>query len=225
MSATSTISEQVAEMHAARPAEPADNIMAAFGEEQAALAARGLPAGVAGAGMTVPDVDLLDAHGAPTSLYRATGNGTSVVVFYRGAWCPYCNIALNSYQARLLPKLTDRGVGLVAISPQKPDGSLSMQEKNRLAFAVLSDPGNTLARRLGILTQPSEGARVSQIQLGLDITAVNADGTIELPMPTTVILDGMHVLRWIDVHPDYSTRTEPQQVLNALDVFEPLTAK
>jgi peroxiredoxin len=224
MSATSTISEQVAELHAARPAEPSDQIMAAFGEEQAALAAGGLPAGVAQVGVTVPDIDLLDAHGAPTTLYRAAAGKMSVVVFYRGAWCPYCNIALNAYQAQLLPRLTERGVELVAISPQKPDGSLSMREKNNLAFAVLSDPGNTLARRLGILTQPSEGTRAAQMHLGLDLTAVKADGTIRLPMPTTVILDAMHVLRWIDVHSDYSARTEPQQILDALADLEPLTA-
>lgn len=224
MSATSTISEQVAEMHAARPAEPSDGIAAAFGEEQAGLAAGGLPAGVAEVGVTVPDVDLLDVHGAPTSLYEATAGSQSVLVFYRGAWCPYCNIALNAYQAQLLPRLTERGVGLVAISPQKPDGSLSMQEKNSLAFAVLSDPGNSLARRLGVLTQPSGGARAAQLKLGLDLAARNADGTIQLPMPTTVILDARHVLRWIDVHPDYSTRTEPQQILDALDHLEPLPA-
>jgi peroxiredoxin len=50
-----------------------------------------------------------------------------VIAFYRGVWCPYCNIALKTYQKQLLPKLTEQGVGLVAISPQKPDGSLSMQ--------------------------------------------------------------------------------------------------
>jgi peroxiredoxin len=224
MSTTSTIGERVAEMHAKRPAMPSDGIMAAFGEEQVALAAGGLPAGLAEVGVTVPDIDLIDAHGAPTSLYRALAGRKSVLVFYRGAWCPYCNIALNAYQTVLLPRLTERGVGLVAISPQRPDGSLSMQEKNNLAFAVLSDPGNTLAGRLGILTQPSDGARAAQLQLGLDLTAVNADGTTQLPMPATVILDAMHVLRWIDVHPDYSTRTEAQQVLDALDDLDSLMA-
>jgi peroxiredoxin len=92
-----------------------------------------------------------------------------------------------------------------------------MQEKNRLAFTVLSDPGNSLVRRLGVLTQPSPDARSAQLRLGLDLTTVNADGTVELPMPSTLILDAQHVLRWIDVHPEYSTRTEPQQILDALD--------
>ena len=92
-----------------------------------------------------------------------------------------------------------------------------MQEKHNLAFTVLSDPGNSIARRLGILTRPSPEARAAQLHLGLDLTGVNADGTVTLPMPATVILDATRPVRWIDVHPDYSTRTEPQQVIDALD--------
>jgi peroxiredoxin len=156
-------------------------------------------------------------HGGATTLYAATSAGTSVLVFYRGTWCPYCNIALHAYQAQLLPQLTERDIRLVAISPQKPDGSLTMQQKHGLAFTVLSDPGNAIAGRLGILTRPSEEARAAQLQLGLDLTSVNADGTDTLPMPATVVLDAARTVRWIDVHPDYSTRTEPQQVIDALD--------
>ena len=141
----------------------------------------------------------------------------SVLVFYRGSWCPYCNIALSAYQEQLLPLLTGRGIPLVAVSPQKPDGSLTMQQKNDLAITVVSDPGNAIATRLGILTRPSEEARAAQLQLGLDLASVNADGTVTLPMPATVILDASRTVRWIDVHPDYSTRTEPRHVIDALD--------
>jgi peroxiredoxin len=87
-------------------------------------------------------------HGAPTSLYTAAGYGTAVVVFYCGVWCPYCNIALSVYQQHLLLELTDRGVRLIAISPQAPDGSLSVRDKHGPAFTVLSDPGNSVARGL-----------------------------------------------------------------------------
>jgi peroxiredoxin len=95
-----------------------------------------------------------------------------------------------------------------------------MQEKNELTFTVLSDPGNQLARQVGVLTAPSTEVRAAQLQLGLDLTAVNADGTVELPMPTTVILDAEHTVRWIDVHPNYSTRSEPMGILVALDVVK-----
>jgi peroxiredoxin len=169
------------------------------------------------AGTILPDADLLDVHGTATTLYAVTGATTSVLVFYRGAWCPYCNIALSAYQEQLLTQLAERGIKLVAISPQKPDGSLTMQQKHNLAFTVVSDPGNSIAGRLGILTQPSDECRAAQLQLGLDLTSVNADGTATLPMPATVILDASHTVRWIDVHPDYSTRTEPRQVIGALD--------
>jgi peroxiredoxin len=165
------------------------------------------------------DAKLIDPHGAMTTLYEALGDQVAVLVFYRGAWCPYCNIALNTYQAELIPELGRRGVKLFAVSPQAPDGSLSTQEKNGLTFAVLSDPGNQVAKALGILTAPSAEARAAQLELGLDLAAVNADGTTGLPMPTTVILDPELVVRWVDVHPDYTTRSEPAQILAALDAI------
>ena len=164
----------------------------------------------------MPEVELLDSHGLPTSLPAVLDGRRAVLVFYRGAWCPYCNIALNAYQAELLPELEQLGVVLVAVSPQAPDGSLSMQEKNNLRFAVLSDPGNKLAASVGILTAPSEEARAAQLQLGLDLEAINADGTTSLPMPTTLIVDPDLAVRWVDVHPDYATRSEPASILEAL---------
>jgi peroxiredoxin len=200
----------------ARAAEPPGEAMGAFAREQEELAASE-PAGIAPAGTVLPDAELLDVHGTATTLSAAAGDGVSVLVFYRGAWCPYCNIALSAYQEQLLPQLTERGIRLVAISPQKPDGSLTMQQKQSLAFTVVSDPGNLIAGRLGILTRPSREARAAQLQQGLDLTSVNADGTLSLPMPATVILDASRTVRWIDVHPEYSTRTEPRHVIDALD--------
>ena len=144
------------------------------------------------------------------------GGKPAVIVFYRGGWCPYCNITLRAYQAQLVPALAERGIGLVAISPQAPDGSLSAKESKELTFTVLSDPGNQIAGQLGILTAPSDGTRAGQLQLGLDLTQVNADGTTGLPMPTVVIADADGVIRWIDVHPDYTTMAEPGQVLQAV---------
>ncbi len=138
-------------------------------------------------------------------------------MLYRGAWCPYCSITLKTYQAELLPELAKRAVPLIAVSPQTPDGSLTTQEKRELTFTVLSDPGNQVAKVAGILTAPSDEARAAQLQLGLDLTAVNADGTTGLPMPTTIIVDADRVVRWVDVHPDYTTRSEPGEILAALD--------
>jgi peroxiredoxin len=219
MTSPSTITDRVAELHAAQAAEPPSEARSAFAREQAELAT--VVPSVAAVGTVLPDAGLLDVNGAATTLYAATGDGLSVLVFYRGAWCPYCNITLSTYQAHLLPELDERGVRLVAISPQKPDGSLTMQQRHELAFTVVSDPGNVIARFLGLLTRPAADALTAQLQLGLDLTKVNADGTIDLPMPATAIIDGQHALRWIDVHPDYTTRTEPRQILEALSYAGP----
>jgi peroxiredoxin len=214
-----TIAAQVDEMRRDAPAEP-DPRMAAFGREQAALAQAVPPATVAEVGTVLPDAELLDVEGEPLALSAALAGAPAVIVFYRGAWCPYCNIALRTYQAELAAALRERGVGLIAVSPQKPDGSLTMQEKHDLDFGVLSDPGLVLARALGVLTEPSAEAIDAQLALGLDLREVNADGSPSLPMPTVAIVDPGRRVAWIDVHPDYTTRTEPEEILAALATLE-----
>ena len=214
---STTIAQQVSNLVETMAAQPPNEVMGAFTRERADLAARGVPDGVIEMGATLLDAELTDPHGALTTLYRSLGDQVAVLVFYRGAWCPYCNIALNTYQTELVPELARRGVALVAVSPQAPDGSLSTQEKNELTFSVLSDPANQVAKTVGILTAPSPEVRAAQLELGLDLTAVNADGTTGLPMPTTIIVDADHAVRWIDIHPNYATRSEPNQILAALD--------
>ena len=216
MATTSTIAEQVASLHRASAGQLPAEVAEAFAAEQRDLAAAGHPSAVAEPGSRLPDGELLDVAGQPATLAQNLGGKPAVIVFYRGGWCPYCNIALRTYQAQLVPALAERGISLIAISPQTPDGSLSTKESKELTFTVLSDPGNQIAGQLGILTAPSDGTRAAQLQLGLDLTQVNADGTTALPMPAVVIADADGVIRWIDVHPDYTTRTEPGQVLQAV---------
>jgi peroxiredoxin len=191
--------------------------MSVFAEEQARLSRQPAPEGAIVAGTEVPDCELLDVHSQPVTLHAALGDRPAVLVFYRGGWCPYCNIALATYQARLLPELRPRGFELIAVSPQRPDESLTLRQKRELAFTVLSDPGNALATRFGIVMTPSPEVIAAQLKLGLDLTQGNADGTTAIPMPATVVIDADRVARWIDVHPDYSTRSEVSDILAAVD--------
>jgi peroxiredoxin len=211
-----TIADRVVKMQEGIAGHLPDEVLSAFSADQAGLDARGIPEGVAQPGDSLGDFDLLDVHGAPTTLSRELGGRTAVVVLYRGAWCPYCNLGLRAYQEDLVPTLDAKGIALVAISPQKPDGSLSSQEKNELSFTVLSDPGNTVAARLGVTTAPTEDAQAAQRVLGIDLADLNADGSYGLPMPTVLIVDATGVIRWIDVHPNYTTRTEVSDILGAL---------
>ena len=214
-----TIAEQAAAMNQAAAARPANPVMSVFADERARLAGEPPPKVPIGPGAPVPDGELLDVYGQPVTLHAALAGGPAVLVFYRGGWCPYCNIALATYQAQLLPELRQRGFGLIAVCPQKPDESLTLREKKELTFTVLSDPGNVLAARFGIVMTPSPDVTEAQLKLGLDLTQGNADGTTAIPMPTTVVIDTDRVVRWIDAHPDYGTRSEVSDILAAIDAI------
>ena len=146
--------------------------------------------------------------GSTTRLGAALGGKAAVLVFYRGAWCPYCNIALQTYQRDLLPRLRDEDVELIAISPQTPEASEQTVRNGGLQFTVLADPANVWIRELGIITEPTSDARGAHTQLGFDVADSNADSTGDIPFPTVLVIDADRVVRFADVHVDYTTRTE-----------------
>jgi peroxiredoxin len=163
------------------------------------------------AGGKIDDFTLPGADGAPKSLGELVAAGPAVLVFYRGQWCPYCNLTLRTYQQEVLPELGKYGATLAAISPQRPDGSVPVED---LGFPVLSDVGSTVARGLGLSYPVSEPVRDAMESLGTDLEKVN--GTWELVHPAVVVVDRDRVIRYIDVHPDFVTRTEPEQILEAV---------
>ena len=177
---------------------------------------QGIPADSIKAGAVLEPFTLDDATGMPLSLDQIVESGPAVIVFYRGGWCPYCNLALRTYQQELLPQLGPFAAQLVAISPQSPDESLSTVEKAALEFTVLSDPGSRLADRIGIAFQQADEVLAAQRELGLDLTKVNAEGTVRLPRPTVLVVDQDRTVRFVDVQPDYTARTEVADIIAAL---------
>ncbi len=212
-----TIQQQSDELKAASAGRLPADVLTAFARDQAAWRAKGRPANAVAVGDVVSDFTLPDATGKRVSLSDLVAGGPAVVVFYRGGWCPYCNLALHQYQSELVPRLADYGATLAAISPQKPDESLTTAEKHDLRFAVLSDAGAGVARQLGIAFQPAEDVLEAQRALGLDIRDGNADGSPELPMPTVLVIDSDRTVRFADVQVDYTSRTEVSDILAALD--------
>src|ERR1700712_5360428 len=166
-------------------------------------------------GDRAPLFHLPDARGRRVRLGATLERGPAVVLFYRGAWCPYCNLQLVAFAARF-DELESAGATLLAISPQTPDNSLSFAEKAGLPFAVLSDVGNVVARRFGIVHRQDELATETQRSLGLDIAAVNGDDTYELPVPATFVIgrDGTVTFSWVEG--DHRKRVGPEEVLTLL---------
>jgi peroxiredoxin len=162
-------------------------------------------------GAKIEDFELPGADGTPTKLAELVAQGPAVLVFYRGQWCPYCNLTLRTYQQEVVPELGKYGATLAAISPQRPDGSLPVED---LEFPVLSDAGSTVARGLGLSYPVSAPVREAMQTLGTDLEEVN--GTWELVHPAVLVVDRDRVLRFVDVHPDFVTRTEPAEILEAL---------
>ena len=149
-------------------------VLAVFDGSIADFLDKGIPADSIKAGDMLEPFTLDDATGKLISLDQILESGPAVIVFYRGGWCPYCNLALRTYQQELLPQLGAFGARLVAISPQSPDESLSTLERAALGFTVLSDPGSRLADRIGIAFEQADDVLAAQRKLGLDLSKVNA---------------------------------------------------
>ena len=171
-------------------------------------------------GDQAPEFTLPDPREKEVSLAVLLEAGPAVITFYRGGWCPYCNIQLRAYQA-VLPKMTALGARLVAISPQLPDGSLSTAEANELSFAVLSDVGNSVARNFGLVWSLPEELRAALRSNNKALPGINGDDSWELPVPATFVIarDGRVALAAIDV--DYRNRLEPDAILTALRSLRP----
>jgi peroxiredoxin len=172
-------------------------------------------------GQRAPDFALPDARNNNVSLNKILAKGPAVISFYRGGWCPYCNLTLHALQASL-PQIEATGATLLAISPQVPDQSLSTVEKDALAFAVLSDVGNKVAKKFGIAYQlPDDLAKVTK-GFGVDLAKYNGDQSNELPLSATYIVkqDGTIAYAFVDV--DFKKRMEPSEIVNVLrDITRP----
>ena len=210
------IHEQSEQLKAAAAERLPSDVAEAFDRSIQDLLDQGIPAGTLQVGDTLESFSLTDATGAPVTLDELVDSGPAVIVFYRGGWCPYCNLALRTFQRELLPELGAFGARLVAISPQSPDQSLSTVEKAELDFTVLSDPGNRVAHRVGIVFQQADEVLEAQRKLGLDLAQVNAEGSTQLPRPSVLIVDKDRTVRFVDVQPDYTARTEGADILAGL---------
>ncbi|MBV9193372.1 MAG: AhpC/TSA family protein [Solirubrobacterales bacterium] len=167
-------------------------------------------------GDQAPDFVLPDQNGDEVYLSALVRRGPVVLIFYRGEWCPYCNLQLRTFQARL-EEIGSRGAQLVAISPQTPGHSLSMAGKNALAFRVLSDVGADVIDRYGLRYEVDAYTRALLESAATDVAAHNGPGGWVLPATATFVIGSDAKVSYARVTGDWTERAEPSEVLAVLD--------
>lgn len=197
------------------PYQAPPSVIATMRRATADLIASGAAGRARKAGDRAPAFTLTDGNGQAHSLAGLLAQGPLIISFYRGVWCPYCNMELQALQAAL-PAFRAAGAHLVAISPQTAANSRKSQRENGLAFPILSDPGNGVAAAFGLrFALPDDLADLYR-QLGNNLPAVNGDDSWTLPMPARYVIGQDGIIRYAEVNPDYTRRPEPEAMLPAL---------
>ena len=182
----------------------------------AELAERNLEAGALKSGDTIPSFELTDALGEARSSDQFLKNGSLVISFYRGGWCPYCHLELRALQ-KVLPEIKANNAMLLAISPELPNHSLTTREKYELEFPVLSDPDNRVAKKFGLVFEPAkELIPLFKENFNWDLVAINGAEKVELPIPATYVVGREGVIQFAFVQSDYTQRAEPEKILEVL---------
>lgn len=166
---------------------------------------------------TLEPFTLLKVEGGSLSRDELLADGPAVLIFFRFAGCPACNIALPYYQRRLYPQLHTLGVPLVAVSPQVPERLVEIKTRHNLELQVASDPDNSLGQRLGILYSFDEASRKAALAKGNGIGETTGTGTWELPQPTVVVIAKDGTVAFAEVSPDWLVRTEAEPVLRVVE--------
>jgi peroxiredoxin len=212
---TGELTRQLAEFAAKIPDPVAARLRAASDETTTS----GLATGIA-VSEQAPDFTLPNARGEPVGLALRLAQGPVVLSFYRGEWCPFCNLELRALQAAL-PRFQAYGASLMAISPQTPDHSLSATEKNELSFDVLSDIHQEVIAAYRVqFTVPADLKDLHLEVFHNDLSIHTADGSWDLPIPATFVIDRSGIVRARYVSADYTTRMDPDDIEAALAALD-----
>lgn len=166
-------------------------------------------------GSKLPKALLLTHRNKKVFLSEKLNNKPAIISFYRGAWCPYCNLELRAYEA-IMKELTNQSFNFLAISPEMPDSTISTTEVDSLHFSVLSDKDNTFAKKMGLVYKTTWLLRLLYRLDGISLKKSQGNSLGELPIPATYVVDsdGIITHAWIDA--DYTHRGNPKDVLAAV---------
>lgn len=208
-----TLESQLQERQKAFGAKADPETKTAYAAGIQAVADSGILTKAVQVGQKAPDFELKNAKGEAVKLSTLLQDGPVVLTWYRGGWCPYCNLTLVALQ-RALPDIRATGAQLVALTPELPDKSLTTAEKNDLEFQVLTDLNNEIAKRYKVAFEltPDVAARYKKNFNLLDYNGTEA-GDTTLPLAATYVIDRDGVVRYAFLDADYRKRAEPAEIV------------
>ena len=198
------------------PFKPTEERLATMKRATDALIASGQAQRAKKAGDVAPEFALLDPDGKQVTSRELLAKGPLVISFYRGVWCPYCNLELKALQ-EALPEITARGASLIAISPQIAANSRKAQRDNKLDFPILSDVRSEVANAFGIRFALPDYLVELYSGFGNDLAVANDDPAWVLPMPARYVIGTDGIIAYAEVNPDYTHRPDPSELLPVLD--------
>ena len=168
------------------------------------------------AGEPAPTFTLRDPAGASVSSATLLARGPLVVSFYRGVWCPYCNLELRALETAR-PEIEARGASLIAISMQNAVNSRKSARENKLGFPILVDTGGAVAAAFGLRYRLSPHMIEVYKALGNNLDVINGENSWSLPMPARYAIGQDGVVAYAEVNADYTHRPEPTDLFPILD--------
>mgnify|MGYP000202051234 FL=1 len=211
----SELAKQIEQFNNELATQVPQEVLEAFGKSIKDLKTKNIEEKSIKLGAIMPDFSLPNAKNEIIHSKEILKKGKMIIAFYRGSWCPYCNLELKALQENL-SKINDKKVSLVAISPQSPDNSLSIIEKHNLTFEVLTDKDNTFAKQLGIVFELQDFVLPFYNALGINLSSFNKNDDTSLPIPAVFVVNenGIIIYKFADVN--YMNRIDIDELLNTL---------
>lgn len=210
-----TLAKQIEQLNQELSSQLPQEVINAFGKSVDDLKTKNMEDRCIRPGEKMPEFILPNATGKMIDSNDILKKGKMILAFYRGSWCPYCNLELKFLQDNL-SRIKDKNAVLIAVSPQTPDHSLSMAEKNKLGFEVLSDQNNDFAKKLGIVFQLQDFVLPYYRNLGINLSEFNNNDENLLPVPAVFVVDQDRrvIFKYLDVN--YMNRVDVEELIQAL---------
>lgn len=194
---------------------PAD-VQAVHARAVTGLKAQGLAARALKVGDKTPSFELGDHNGKPVSSADLLASGCLVLCFIRGRWCPFC-VGQMEAMSSIAAEIEAAGASLVAVSPQTEKQAFFMHDQHKLAFPLLVDARNQLARQFGLVYRVPEEQQGLYRSTFVNLPFANGDDSWELPIPATFVVDRDSSILFASANEDYTERPEPLEILSILE--------